>query len=151
MQIEQYNMIIIPILVLILTRAIKFIIFYFKHDRNFGYTIKHAMSYGHMPSVHTALMMSIVTSIGYYEGINSGVFALSVVLAVLIIDDATRLRVYMGNLGRYINMLALKADVDDKEKYPRLKERMGHRTSEVIAGGIIGLFLSMILIEILTF
>lgn len=151
MHIEKYNMIIIPILVLIITRAIKFIIFYFKHKRNLEYTLKHAMSYGHMPSVHTALMMSVVTSIGYYEGIDSGIFSLSVVLAVLIIDDATQLRVYMGNLGRYINKISIETNIKDEKNYPRLKERMGHRISEVIAGGIIGLVLTMILIEVLAF
>ncbi|MFC1644959.1 divergent PAP2 family protein [Patescibacteria group bacterium] len=151
MYIEQYNMILIPILVLIFTRFIKFIIFYFKHGRNFEYTLKHAMSYGHMPSVHTALMVSLVASIGYYEGIASGAFAIAVGLAVLIVDDATRLRVYMGNLGRYINMHSKELKIKDKKEYPRLKERMGHRASEVAVGGIIGLLLTIIFINLLSF
>lgn len=145
----SYNIFIIPILVLVLTRIIKFFVFYFRHNRDFQFTLKHAMSYGHMPSVHTALMVSMITSIGNYEGINSGSFAVAVVLAILIIDDATRLRVYLGDLGRYLNMVLEKMNIKEKNEYPRLKERMGHRLNEVVAGGIIGFSLTVILIRIL--
>jgi acid phosphatase family membrane protein YuiD len=145
----SYNIFIVPILVLILTRVIKFFVFYFRHERDFHYTLRHAMSYGHMPSVHTSLMISMLTSIGTYEGVGSGSFAVGVILAILIIDDATRLRVYLGDVGRYINMLAKKTKDLDEEKYPRLKERMGHRINEVAAGAIIGFSLTVILIRIL--
>ncbi|KKP81671.1 MAG: hypothetical protein UR82_C0054G0001, partial [Candidatus Moranbacteria bacterium GW2011_GWF1_35_5] len=108
MNLAQYNIFIIPFAVLALTRVLKFVIFYFRHNRDLAYTRKHAMSYGHMPSVHTALMVSMVTSIGHYEGINSGVFALAVIMAIVVVDDATRLRVYMGTHSEYINFIKNK-------------------------------------------
>ncbi len=145
---NNYNTFLIPIITLIVTRIIKFGIFYFRHDRDFAYTFKHAMSYGHMPSVHTALMTSMITSVGYYVGVTSGAFAVAVVVAIIVIDDATRLRVYMGHHSEYINLLKEKVGID-KEKYPDLKERMGHRLSEVIAGAFIGFGLTLLLIAIL--
>lgn len=145
---SPYNVFIIPIIVLGITRILKFVIFYFRHNRDFAYTIKHAMSYGHMPSVHTALMTSMVTSVGYYEGISSGAFAIAIIVSIIVVDDATRLRVYMGTHSEYINMLREKVGADS-EKYPDLKERMGHRMSEVIAGGIVGFTLTMLLINTL--
>ncbi len=145
--ISDYKIFLIPLLVLVFTRIIKFAIFYFRHGRNIYYTFEHAMSYGHMPSVHTALMVSLVTSIGYFAGTESAVFALAIVLAIIIIDDATRLRVYMGRHGRYLNMLIKKTNSTDEKKYPRLKERMGHRLNEVIAGAIVGFILTVILIN----
>lgn len=148
MQLEQYNVFIIPFIVLAITRVLKFLIFYFHHNRDFAYAKKHAMSYGHMPSVHTALMTSMVASIGHYEGLSSGVFALAVIMAIIVVDDATRLRVYMGTHSEYINIIKNKLEIDN-EKYPELKERMGHRLSEVIAGGIVGFSLTIILINIL--
>jgi len=148
MNLAQYNIFIIPFAVLALTRVLKFVIFYFRHNRDLAYTRKHAMSYGHMPSVHTALMVSMVTSIGHYEGIDSGVFALAVIMAIVVVDDATRLRVYMGTHSEYINFIKNKLDMDN-EKYPELKERMGHRLSEVIAGAIVGLTFTILLINIL--
>lgn len=148
MELSQYNIFVIPLLVLGITRVLKFIIFYFRHDRNLAYTIKHAMSYGHMPSVHTALMTSMVTSIGHYDGITSGTFALAIIIAIVVVDDATRLRVYMGTHSEYLNFIKNKLEMDN-EKYPELKERMGHRLSEVIAGGIVGFTLTVALINIL--
>lgn len=141
---SNYAMFIIPLIVLAFARILKFIIFYAKHGKNFKYTLDHAMTYGHMPSVHSALMISLVTSVGYFSGIDSGEFAIAFVLAILIIDDATRLRVYMGEHSRYINMLTDKIGVDEKE-YTRLKERMGHRPEEAIAGAIFGFVLTLIL------
>ncbi|HBI17600.1 MAG: Acid phosphatase/vanadium-dependent haloperoxidase related protein [Candidatus Moranbacteria bacterium GW2011_GWF2_34_56] len=143
-----YNVFLVPIIVLGITRVLKFIIFYFRHNRDLAYTRKHAMSYGHMPSVHTALMTSMITSVGYYEGITSGAFAVAIIMAIIVVDDATRLRVYMGTHSEYINMLRQKVGVDG-EKYPDLKERMGHRMSEVIAGAIVGLTLTVLLINLL--
>lgn len=145
---SQYNVFIIPILVLGVTRIIKFVIFYLRHGKNLRYTIKHAMSYGHMPSVHTALMTSMVTSVGYYTGINTGAFAIAVVMAIIVVDDATRLRVYMGHHSEYINLIKEKINLDSEE-YPDLKERMGHRVSEVIAGAIVGILFTIFFINAL--
>ncbi|MFA5994271.1 MAG: divergent PAP2 family protein, partial [Parcubacteria group bacterium] len=120
----------------------------FRHGRNLKYTLSHGMTYGHMPSVHSALMISLVTSVGHYAGLDSGAFAIALVMAILTIDDATRLRVYMGEHSRYINMLIDKTDATEQD-YPRLKERMGHKPMEALAGGILGFVLTVLLISIL--
>ena len=144
-----YYVVLIPLFVLLLVRIIKFVIFYFRHGRDFKYTLEHGMTYGHMPSVHSALMLSMVTSVGYYEGLDSGAFAVATVMAISIIDDATRLRVYMGDHSRYINMLTDKLNITESEDYPRLKERMGHKPSEALVGAILGFVLTIIFINIL--
>jgi acid phosphatase family membrane protein YuiD len=101
-----------------------------------------------MPSAHTAFAISTLTSIGYFEGTTSGVFALAFIFGFIIIDDALRLRMYLGDQGRYLNMLVNELPVD-KKKFPRLKERIGHRVSEVIIGGVLGFFLTLILAKLL--
>ena len=145
---SRYYVVLIPLLVLLLVRVIKFIIFYFRHNRDFKYTLEHGMTYGHMPSVHSALMTSLVTSVGYFEGLDSGAFAVSLVMTILIIDDATRLRVYMGEHSRYINMVVNKIGANEDD-YPRLKERMGHKPLEALAGGVLGFALTIFFIAIL--
>lgn len=100
-----------------------------------------------MPSAHTAFVISLVTAVGHYEGIHSGAFSIAVAFAIIVVDDAVRLRAYMGDQGRYLNMLVQQLDIE--EKFPRLKERMGHRVSEVIIGAIYGLILTFALINIL--
>ncbi len=141
---SPYYVFIIPIVVGIITQATKFTVFTLKH----GWDPQYALTHGHMPSAHTGFIVSLVTSIGFYNGIGSGAFAVSVALAIIVIDDAVRLRAYMGDQGRYLNMLIRKLPID-KDKFPRLKERMGHRVSEVIVGGIYGMALTFILIYLL--
>ncbi len=137
-------MIIIPVAVGVITQTTKFVIFSIKHGLQWRYFFSH----GHMPSFHTAFVVSTVTAIGYYQGTTSGIFALAVIFAFVIIDDALRLRMYTGDHGRYLNMLIQQLPID-KKKFPRLKERVGHRLSEVVVGGFIGFFLSLILIKLL--
>lgn len=141
--IAPYTVFLIPITVGILVQAIKFSIYCFKH----GFDIRYALTHGHMPSAHTAFAASLVTSIGYYEGIHTGTFALAVALAFLIIDDATRLRMTIGVQDKYLNMLVGQLNLNEKQ-FPRLKERMGHKVSEVLVGAIIGLILTAIFISI---
>ena len=135
----------IPITVGILAQMIKFALYTVKH----GWDPEYIFTHGHMPSAHTALVVSLLTSVGYYEGPHSGAFALSAVLAFIVIDDAARIRMHLGDQGRYLNMLIeqLKGEIDE-QKFPRLKERVGHRTSEIIAGAIVGFFLTIIFIRL---
>jgi uncharacterized protein len=141
---ENYSIVMVPIFVGLFTQALKFFLFSLNH----GFKLEYFFTHGHMPSAHTAFVISTLTSLGYYAGTSSPVFALAVIFAFLIIDDALRLRMYLGDQGRYLNMLINELPVD-KKKFPRLKERIGHRLSEVIVGGLIGFFLSLALIKFL--
>jgi uncharacterized protein len=133
----------VPIAVGIVVQLIKFVLYSLKH----GWNIRYAFTHGHMPSAHTALAISLATSVGHYEGIGDASFAIAVVLAFIIIDDATRLRMHLGDQGRYLNMLIEQLNISE-EQYPRLKERVGHRTSEVVVGAILGFVLSFVFIWI---
>ena len=139
-----YAVFIIPVLVGVFVQAIKFIIYSIKH----GFNIHYIFTHGHMPSAHTAFAISLITSIGFFEGVQTGSFAIAFALAFIIIDDAARLRMYMGDQGRYLNMLVEQLDIDGS-KFPRLKERMGHRVSEVIVGALLGIILTIIFIKLL--
>ena len=141
--ITPYAVFLIPVLVAVIAQAIKFVLYSLKH----GWDIRYAFTHGHMPSAHTAFAVSLLVSVGFYEGITDGTFAVAFALAFLIIDDAARLRMYLGDQGRYLNMLIEQLDVDSK-KFPRLKERTGHRVSEIVVGAIVGLILSVIFIQL---
>jgi acid phosphatase family membrane protein YuiD len=142
---HTYLVFLIPIVVGIGVQALKFALFTMKH----GWKPEYMFTHGHMPSAHTAFALSLATSVGYYEGLGSGSFAVAFALAFILIDDAARIRMYMGDQGRYLNMLVaqLKGEIDES-KFPPLKERVGHRVSEVIVGGIVGVFATLALIFI---
>jgi len=141
---STYAPFIIPIVVALIVQAIKFMLYSIKH----GWNIRYALTHGHMPSAHTALAASLMVSVGHFEGVQDASFAIAVVLAFIIIDDATRLRMHLGDQGRYLNMLIEQLDINDK-KFPRLKERTGHRVSEVVVGGILGVVLTVLFIWLL--
>jgi len=141
---KDYYIFIIPVAVGVFIQVAKFIAYSIKH----GWDIHYVMTHGHMPSAHTAFIVALVTSVGYYDGISSGSFTVALALAIIVIDDAARLRVYMGDQGRYLNMLIRQLNINE-EQFPRLKERVGHRISEVIVGGILGFVLTIILAKFL--
>lgn len=141
--ITPYAVFLIPIAVGIIAQIIKFVLYSIKH----GWDVRYMFTHGHMPSAHTAFAVSLVLSIGFYEGVHTGTFALAIALAFLIIDDAARLRMTLGDQGKYLNMLIGQLNIDEK-KFPRLKERMGHKVSEVIVGAIIGLILTGMFIKL---
>ncbi|MEK7549836.1 MAG: divergent PAP2 family protein [Patescibacteria group bacterium] len=141
---QNYAVFLVPIFVGLLIQAIKFIIFSVRH----GWKPEYIFTHGHMPSAHTAFAVALLTSIGYYEGIHSGAFAVTVGLAFLIVDDAVRIRMYLGDQGRYLNMLAEQLDLD-KARFPRQKERVGHRTNEVLVGAALGFGFTLALIMLL--
>ena len=134
----------IPAIVGVIVQMTKFIVYCTKH----GWNIRYAMTHGHMPSAHTGFAMALVTSVGYYEGLGSGAFAVAIALAIIVIDDALRLRIYMGDQGRRLNFIIEQLKIDKKE-FPRLKERVGHRKSEVIVGAILGFLLTYFLASVL--
>ena len=141
---QNYNMIIVPVIVGGILLVTKFAIFSAKHGVKWEYFFSH----GHMPSFHTGFVISTLTTIGYYQGTTSGVFALATIFSIIIIDDALRLRAYLGDQGRYLNRLIEQLPID-KNKFPRLKERIGHRSNEVIVGGLLGFVLTLALIRVL--
>lgn len=133
----------IPVLAGGMAQLTKFIIFSFKNGLNWNYFMTH----GHMPSAHSAFAVSLVTTVGYLDGVFGAPFVIALALGVIIIDDAIRLRMYLGDQGRYLNMLVQSLSLNP-DKYPRLKERIGHRTSEVIVGLIYGFLLTIGLIYV---
>jgi len=87
----------------------------------------------------------------FVEGINSGSFVVAMALGFLILDDALRLRMYLGDQGRYLNMLVknlVEESALEKKDFPRLKERIGHHKSEVAVGLIYGAVLTYLFITL---
>ena len=138
---KNFEIVLIPLIVGIITQAVKFVLYTIRHGLDWNYVFTH----GHMPSMHSSLVTSLVIVVGYLSGVGSATFSLAVVFALIILDDALRVRMHLGDQGRYLNMLVETLNLD-KEKYPRLKERMGHRFSEVLVGILFGGFLTVFLI-----
>jgi acid phosphatase family membrane protein YuiD len=102
-------------------------------------------SYSGMPSGHAAMIVSLATIVGLSEGFASALFGVSLIIAILIIRDALGLRRYLGQHGKMLNELIKDLDNDHvlDHKYPHLLERIGHTPTQVIAGALLGIAVSL--------
>lgn len=98
---------------------------------------------GGMPSSHTAFVVSLCTSVGMVEGFASTEFAMSAVLAAVVIYDATGIRRSAGQQAAALNeiipqLLAGKFVKHSKEFAKEFKELLGHNPFEVFVGAVVG-------------
>jgi acid phosphatase family membrane protein YuiD len=90
---------------------------------------------GNMPSAHTATVVSLMTTIGLIEGVETSAFALATLFAVIVMYDAVMVRRSAGEQGAAIH--ALIKEQKSKVNVPRAAK--GHEPLEVAVGAIIGL------------
>ena len=138
----MYHIIIIPIISALITQIIKLIIDAYHHR----FSWSDLNSYGGMPSSHTAMVVSLVTAIGYFEGITTTAFALSLVYALITVRDAIGFRFELGKHAQIINDHIKPATTEESEPIEHLKERLGHTPLQALVGAILGLALTTIYI-----
>lgn len=138
----MYLIIILPIASALLAQTLKM----FLHGNHIKFSPKNLVAYSGMPSGHSALMISLTTIIYLTQGLASPIFALTLVMAVLVIRDAIGLRQYLGEHGKILNMLVKDLDNDHvlEKHYPHLLERIGHTPMQVLAGGTLGFIVSIV-------
>ena len=81
------KVLIIPFLVLIITQVCKTIYFSIKNKKLDLFTL---LTTGGLPSSHSALVASLATVIFKTNGVRSTEFAISVILAIIVMYDASR-------------------------------------------------------------
>ncbi len=102
---------------------------------------------GGMPSSHSATVMALVTSTFYSFGAGSFEFAISGVLALIVMHDAMGVRRETGIQAKVINNMMdwfqkLDSDIPVEEK---LKEFVGHTPLQVLFGAILGVVVGIII------
>ena len=141
-----YPIVIIPIIVGCAAQFIKFLLLV-KKDKKIkcGYLLTP----GHMPSAHTAFVISLATTVAYFDSVFSTTFAVSIVLSYIVIYDAANIRTNIGYNGKIVNQLIKEIPSIKKESYPILKEIVGHKPLEILVGAILGFALTTFLIIVL--
>ena len=99
---------------------------------------------GGMPSGHSATVTALATTAALDYGLASPVFAVSFVLAIIVMHDAMGVRLEAGKHAKAINELMelLGSDLAPEQK---LQEFLGHTPLQVLFGAILGFILSLIL------
>ena len=95
---------------------------------------------GGMPSSHTATVAALATACAIGEGFNSATFAIAVVLAIIVMIDATGVRRETGKQSRALNIIIeeLFKSSDIKALDTHFKELIGHTPLQVVFGFITG-------------
>lgn len=139
---STYKLFAIPIIIIIASQLLKLII----EAIGGNFSWKNFDKYGGMPSSHTAFVASLVTVIGFSQGLNSAIFAMAFVLAALTIRDAMGLRRYLSNHSKVINLLIKKLPDKDENEFPHIEERLGHTPAQVVGGMVFGVVMSLVLL-----
>lgn len=94
---------------------------------------------GGMPSSHTAMVVSLATVLGIQYGLGSPNFAIAVVLAVIVMYDATGVRQQSGKHARVLNQILRELFSGQPISEEELKELLGHTGFEVLVGALLGI------------
>jgi len=97
---------------------------------------------GGMPSSHAAVVTSMTVSVALNEGFGSNLFAVSLLVALVVMRDAMGVRRSVGLQAKALNMLGKHTAEQSEYEYQHLKEIRGHAPLEVAVGALLGIFIS---------
>lgn len=102
---------------------------------------------GGMPSSHSATVTSVALMTGLTAGFDSALFGIAFILAVIVMHDASGVRLETGKQAKVINELVKifedlgKSSISTEDK---LKEFVGHTHIQVFAGFCLGIIVTLI-------
>lgn len=99
---------------------------------------------GGMPSSHSALVASATHAIGLFFGFNSPLYALSFVLAMIVIYDATGIRRQAGKHAAIINAMIRDLAAGHPLREEQLREVLGHTPLEALGGTLLGIIIGQL-------
>jgi len=102
------------------------------------------VSSGGMPSSHSALVTALATATGRVTGLGSAAFAITVVLAGIVMYDAAGVRRAVSIQARILNQMLDEAFQGRPIAEKRLRELIGHTPVQVIVGGLLGIGIGLL-------
>ena len=104
------------------------------------FDISYLTSGGGMPSSHSALVCG-----GMSAGFDSAVFAISVVMAFIVMYDAAHVRRETGEQAKVLNYILHNWEQFKPENFERdLKELIGHTPLQVAVGSVLGIVVGLV-------
>ena len=102
---------------------------------------------GGMPSSHSSTVVSLAIATGISYGVDSTLFAIALIFAIVVMYDATGVRRETGKQAVILNRLLLDNPFSwtGKEFEKKLKEYVGHSPFQVLMGAILGILIAGIM------
>lgn len=104
---------------------------------------------GGMPSSHSTLVTAAAHAIGLTAGFSSPVFAIAVVIAMVVIYDATGIRRQAGRHAEIINAMVQDLVEGHPLRQEQLREVLGHSPFEALMGVVLGVSVAQVVIMLL--
>ncbi|MCQ2537381.1 MAG: divergent PAP2 family protein [Lachnospiraceae bacterium] len=105
---------------------------------------------GGMPSCHSATVCSLAVASGYAYGFDSFQFAVTTMLAIIVMYDARGVRQETGKQAVVIKQITEYLEKSKTTKHPpefdeeMLKELVGHTFLQVVVGATIGIIIGIV-------
>jgi acid phosphatase family membrane protein YuiD len=107
--------------------------------------LSRLVSAGGMPSSHSALVTSLATATGREIGVTSPIFAITVVLASIVMYDAAGVRRAVSIQARILNQMIEEAFQGSPMAEKRLRELIGHTPVQVFVGALLGIVVGLLM------
>ena len=127
----------------VIINSVKYLIDKKKGKATTKVTLETLFKLGGMPSSHSAVVMAACFSCGILYGFGSPLFAISAVLAVVVMRDAAGVRRESGKQAAAINQMS--RELNKKKKmvdFDLLTELLGHTPLQVFFGGVLGIIMA---------
>ena len=108
------------------------------------FNFKRILGAGGMPSSHSAVVVGLATLIGKGEGVDTPIFAVTVILAFVVMYDAAGVRRAAGKQAKLLNKLIETPGLTGIQVSEKLVEVLGHTPFQVLVGALIGLVVGLI-------
>lgn len=108
------------------------------------FNFKRIMGAGGMPSSHSAVVAGLATLVGKYEGVDSTIFAVSLIMAFVVMYDACGVRRAAGKQAALLNKLIETPGLTGVQVSERLVEVLGHTPVQVFVGALIGVGVGLV-------
>ena len=108
------------------------------------FNFKRILGAGGMPSSHSATVTVLATLIGKYEGVDTSLFALSLIMAFIVMYDACGVRRAAGKQAALLNKIVETPGLTGVQVSERLVEVLGHTPVQVIVGALLGVVVGLI-------
>ena len=109
------------------------------------FNFKRIMGAWGMPSSHTAVVVSLATLVGKYQGVDTPIFAVATIFAFIVMYDAAGVRRAAGKQAKLLNKIVNTPGLTTLQVQEKLVEVLGHTPVEVGVGAIIGILAGIIL------
>jgi len=133
----SYQIFLVPVLAGVIAQIIKLATDEIKGN----FTWRNFISdYGRMPSSHAAFVSALATEMILFAGLKSPSFAIALILAIIVIRDASGLRRHIAEQDKSLNKICRQLNLKEEQ----LEERLGHSPSEIFFGCLLGIGLALL-------